>query len=572
MKLKIAYFILFSFSIRLWAQLPQQNAAFEKLKTEIVEKYYDVDALENTLASAEKLIKLAKNDYEKGVALYVKANVLINASSDINSGELALPFALESTKILAGLKSDSLYIQSLSAVSNSYIKKYSSKKHDVSPSNAAVYFSNISVMVNLKPGYRPKETYLPIHNDREASVEILKTNISMVKKYLNEFVKPDDFRQKMYKYQAIGRLSWYVSHNYDECEKYLLIALKNADLCKDSDFKYVILNTFCSLAIESKNFEKAKYYGTLNLRDVLKTKNETREGIILNMLYDAKKNLGEYEEAYKHKERAIEITDKYHRENEKNRLKLLKERNKTLESQFQLQNELEKQRNIRLIMGLIIAALAIGFGGLIYYNRSLIIKNKAINAAMLQGQTIERKRVAMDLHDNLGSTLSALWLSLDTIDQSSMNKNEKEIHKNLRENLEKAYNEELEKKGLAGALEAFVRNINKNTKISFTLNIAKEVGRLDNTIEFELYSICLELATNIIKHSKAKQAEISITKKDAKSIVLTIADNGIGMANIDTNGKGLLNVEARVETLNGTWLVNKKEQQGIKNEIIIPIS
>ena len=72
---------------------------------------------------------------------------------------------------------------------------------------------------------------------------------------------------------------------------------------------------------------------------------------------------------------------------------------------------------------------------------SLQIQNSELQAALLKGQTIERQRVALDLHDNLGSTLSALWLSVDTIDKSKMNEEEREIHQNLRENLEKAYND-----------------------------------------------------------------------------------------------------------------------------------
>ncbi|MCP9769216.1 hypothetical protein EGI22_14960, partial [Lacihabitans sp. LS3-19] len=100
-------------------------------------------------------------------------------------------------------------------------------------------------------------------------------------------------------------------------------------------------------------------------------------------------------------------------------------------------------------------------------------QNAELQAALLKGQTIERQRVAADLHDNLGSTLSALWLNVDMIDKSKMNTEEKEIHQNLRENLEKAYNdvrllshnllpEEFEKQGLVPTLQGFVRKISKN--------------------------------------------------------------------------------------------------------------
>lgn len=142
-----------------------------------------------------------------------------------------------------------------------------------------------------------------------------------------------------------------------------------------------------------------------------------------------------------------------------------------------------------------------------------------------------------------------------------MNEEEKEIHQNLRENLEKAYNdvrllshnllpEEFEKQGLVPTLQGFVRKISKNSKINFDLQIAEDFGRVDNKIEFELYSICLELVNNIIKHSKATEANISLSRTE-KQIEMIVSDNGIGTFKNDSDGKGMKNVKARVESLNG---------------------
>ncbi len=195
----------------------------------------------------------------------------------------------------------------------------------------------------------------------------------------------------------------------------------------------------------------------------------------------------------------------------------------------------------------------------------LCAKNKEISEALLKGQTTERQRVALDLHDNLGSTLSALWLSVDTIDKSKMNEEEREIHQNLRENLEKAYNdvrllshnllpEEFEKQGLSTILQGFVRKMNKNSKIKSDLKISENFGRVNNKIEFELYSICLELVNDIIKHSKATEAKIRLSRNE-KQIKFVVSDNGIGVFKNDSDGKGMKNIKARVESLNGLWEV-----------------
>ncbi|MER0439329.1 sensor histidine kinase [Emticicia sp. W12TSBA100-4] len=215
-------------------------------------------------------------------------------------------------------------------------------------------------------------------------------------------------------------------------------------------------------------------------------------------------------------------------------------------------------------------------------NETLEKQNTELQAALLQGQTIERKRVAADLHDNLGSTLSALWLSVDMIDKSKMSEEESAIHQNLRQNLEKAYNdvrllshnllpEELEKQGLSAALHYFIRKINQNSSIKFNLLIDDTLGKLDKKVEFELYSICLELVNNIIKHSKATEAMLRLHSATNDKIQLIIEDNGIGIFEKNSDGKGMKNVRARVESLNGTWNLQNIENKGVRSEVLIPV-
>ena len=254
----------------------------------------------------------------------------------------------------------------------------------------------------------------------------------------------------------------------------------------------------------------------------------------------------------------------------------------------QLKTEQSKQSQLRWFL-ILLTAIGVAVSGYIFKtnrilknnNQDLINKNKEISEALLKGQTIERQRVALDLHDNLGTTLSALWLSVDTIDKSKMNEEEREIHQNLRENLEKAYNdvrllshnllpEEFEKQGLKTILQGFIRKMNKNSPIKFELKIDEDFGRVDNKIEFELYSICLELVNNIIKHSKATEAKIELSCSE-RHIKLVVSDNGIGVFKNDSDGKGMRNVRARVDSLNGAWEITNGGNQGVVNEILIPV-
>jgi signal transduction histidine kinase len=208
-------------------------------------------------------------------------------------------------------------------------------------------------------------------------------------------------------------------------------------------------------------------------------------------------------------------------------------------------------------------------------------QNAELQAALLQGQTIERKRVAADLHDSLGSTMSSLIYTVNAIDTNNLDHDEKNVYLHLKQMLDTAYNEirllshnllpeEFEKQGLAEALRHFVRKINQTKTIQFDLSIDPQLGRLSPKIEFELYSICLELINNILKHSKATQASITLAP-EKKLVKLVISDNGHGFFDNDSDGKGMKNVKARIESLHGTWHTKSTEGNGVCNEISVPI-
>ena len=224
---------------------------------------------------------------------------------------------------------------------------------------------------------------------------------------------------------------------------------------------------------------------------------------------------------------------------------------------------------------------------------ALLKQNTELQAALLQGQTIERKRVAADLHDNLGSTMSSLIYTVNAIDIQKLDDDEKGVYQNLKQMLDTAYNEirllshnllpeEFEKQGLAETLKHFVRKINQTKAIQFDLSIDPKLERLPPKIEFELYSICLELINNILKHSKATQAQINLSAPALRGsdraadrpngeVKLIVSDNGIGFFENDFDGKGIKNVRARVESLNGTWKSKDTENHGITNIISIPL-
>jgi signal transduction histidine kinase len=563
----ISYFLvifIFVFLNYTQAQKLEPSANFKNSLILIEGKLYNTESYDNTLALSNKLVNSAKNNFEKGMALYTKANVIICGSADINSGELALPYALESAKILSLEKNDSLYRYALSIISNCYLAKYIVNKHDGGRNKGAIYYANLALIVQFNPNFRPEtEKYLPLKNYQDANDNELNDYLKNLQKSLEIYVKRKDYTQIMYKNQTLGRMIWYSQLKFEIAEPYLKTAILYADSAKNKDFKYVIYNSLLSIGLESKNYDKAIYYGELNLNNIVKEKNETREGNIENMLYLAYKGKGNYKEAYKHKDRAIEITDKYHRQTEIGRSKLLKERNANLETQVALQTELKRQQDIRLYLGLIIAALIIAFGAVLFYNRNLVLKNKAISEAKFQGQSIERKRVALDLHDNLGSTISSLKWTLESVNVEKLMPKDKAKIKDLEKMIDVAYAEvrllshnllpeELQKQGLRKALLVLTSKLNSLNKIKFELDYPDHIEAFSPQVAFEIYSVCLELINNIQKHSEATQAAIKFVKTGA-DLKIIITDNGIGISDDTKLGHGLQNIEDRLKAINASF-------------------
>ncbi|RFS15360.1 sensor histidine kinase [Emticicia sp. C21] len=214
-------------------------------------------------------------------------------------------------------------------------------------------------------------------------------------------------------------------------------------------------------------------------------------------------------------------------------------------------------------------------------NEELVKKNEEILEALFKGQSIERKRVAIELHDNLGGTLSAIKWRLEALNGSNLTEKERNIYDGILGMMKNAYAEvrlishnmlpaEFEEKGLVEAIRKLCKDVNQSGKLHINLISKGDFQNLDKRIALELYGICMELINNILKHSEATQAEVRLTIDD-KQNTLIIKDNGKGISSTSaTNGTGLKNLKARLEAINGK--VDFKSSKLWTTEIIIEIN
>jgi signal transduction histidine kinase len=202
---------------------------------------------------------------------------------------------------------------------------------------------------------------------------------------------------------------------------------------------------------------------------------------------------------------------------------------------------------------------------------------KRVLNAIINTEENERKRFAKDLHDGLGPLLSTVKMSLSSLaprinDPSDIvilnNTNHlvneaistiKDISNNLSPHI-------LSNIGLSSAIGAFTTKINQTRAVEIVFKSNMENQRLENDKEVVLYRAVCELINNAIQHSGASKIEIELNKLD-KFITLQFYDNGRGfdtskLSKEDTKGMGLSNIETRVRTVEGVFILESTPGTG----------
>lgn len=218
-----------------------------------------------------------------------------------------------------------------------------------------------------------------------------------------------------------------------------------------------------------------------------------------------------------------------------------------------------------------------------------ILKEQELNTidAMLSGQEKERQRLANDLHDNLGSTLATIKLHFDHLKNNQNNPkvdNKEEIFAKTEALLNQAYQKVrtiaheknsgvMANQGLLPAIQKLVNSISRKDGLQISIQDFGLDERLDNHIEITIFRIIQELITNVIKHAKASEINISLTNHD-QNLTIIIEDNGCGFDPKmlpKKEGMGLSSIEKRVESLEGTFEIDSTIHQGTSIILNIPI-
>jgi PAS domain S-box-containing protein len=201
----------------------------------------------------------------------------------------------------------------------------------------------------------------------------------------------------------------------------------------------------------------------------------------------------------------------------------------------------------------------------------------------------EQRRIARELHDDLGQQLTALKMGIAALEPrlagdghdssalaathdlqaqtDSMMNSLRRIAANLRPPM-------LDDLGLSAALEWLVDDFTHRYNVSATLHVDLDDAGVTTSAATALYRIAQEALTNVARHAHASQVVIALSA-DARTCTLQVDDNGRGTA-LEKAGRhgslGLLGMRERVRQLHGTLTLDSAPGKGFRIVARIPLS
>ncbi len=319
--------------------------------------------------------------------------------------------------------------------------------------------------------------------------------------------------------------------------------------------------------------------------------------------------VGDVKTAYKYSKKYIHLADSLYQTNSKKEMAELEAKYNTIEKENEI-NQLEAtrqrgsiitQRNYILFTSLSVVLLLIVV--LLWkntinqkklsieieknYHQNLVtLKNQKeveVLQATISGEEKERQRIARDLHDGVGSHLSALKMRITRVLNTNAGKQNPEeaalimntVDNAISELRQVAYNlvpETLLKLGLEHALNDLCHSL-RTPSVSIVLHANGIEQNLDKSHQMTIFRIVQELINNAMKHSKCSEIIVDCSQNQ-NLFLITVEDNGVGFApdlEKGHSGLGLKNLRNRVNLLNGKMEIQSSADTGTIYDIELKV-
>jgi signal transduction histidine kinase len=213
-----------------------------------------------------------------------------------------------------------------------------------------------------------------------------------------------------------------------------------------------------------------------------------------------------------------------------------------------------------------------------------------LSSHLLSAQEKERRRIALELHDDLGQELSVLKLQIGSIERKlkkipttleedcdTVLRSVDQIIENVRRLSHDLSPSILEDLGLSAAIRSLIEDFRKYGRINVSIDTEKIDNLFSNEAQIVIYRIFQEALSNIVKHAQATHVSIAMERND-ESVAFVIEDNGKGYdpekvqrRSSAERGLGIPAIIERVRMLGGTLNLSSHESRGTSICFTLPI-
>jgi two-component system sensor histidine kinase UhpB len=227
-----------------------------------------------------------------------------------------------------------------------------------------------------------------------------------------------------------------------------------------------------------------------------------------------------------------------------------------------------------------VASLVDGFNGML---ERLEDERRRSSTASLRALERERLRVARDLHDGVGQSMTALLLVFDRLARGASNdvrgdaRSGQELTRHALEEVrtivDRLRPDPIEELGLAEALRSLVDRVSRHARAEVVADVTGELPALDADAELAIYRIAQEAITNALRHAGAQHIALRLTRPSGAVLELEVADDGRGLQPGERGepGHGLRGMRERAVALGATLAVRRGERGGTRVRLTLPV-
>lgn len=201
----------------------------------------------------------------------------------------------------------------------------------------------------------------------------------------------------------------------------------------------------------------------------------------------------------------------------------------------------------------------------------------------VSAQQQERRRIARELHDGIGQSLTAHSLHLDRIAAHADPALREELGlaqhdalvlvDDVRSLAQSLRPDVLDNLGLNSALAAMLEHLTARTGLRVGWERARDLPALDDDVELVIYRVAQEAANNVVRHARATRVDVALGAESGV-VRLVVADDGIGLpaGQFERSGGGLRWMRERAVAVGARLAVNGAAGGGTRVELQVPVA